>query len=431
MATFAHATTLYKAPHCSDSSSPAPRLNSQFRADKLRLSTIQLPCSIRCPSIIPLRCRLIAAPILATSSSNPAEDGRDGRFESSSSGNLGILQPLLKFVSDNFMPLALLSGMTLGLINPTLGIIADRCYLSKVSTFCIFVISGLSLRSEEIGEAAQAWPVGIFGLASILLLTPLFSRLILKLSLQPREFVTGLALFTCMPTTLSSAVTLTQIVGGNSALALAMTLISNLLGVLVIPFSISLLVATGIGVSIPTQKLFTSLILVLLVPTIIGKVLRESFRGLADFTDNNRKFLSILSVVLLSVNPLIQMSKSRPLLFMVKPTSFLLVAVMSIVLHLALLVFNALAIKILSTITGGSKSEFAKEQNAIALLLVASQKTLPVLIAVVDQLDGSLGASGLLTLPCVAAHLSQILMDSLLVNWFFKKAQPARSSKAT
>ncbi|KAL6328326.1 hypothetical protein AAG906_034469 [Vitis piasezkii] len=47
----------------------------------------------------------------------------------------------------------------------------------------------------------------------------------------------GLAIFSCMPTTLSSGVALTQACDllGNSALALAMTVISNLLGILIVP----------------------------------------------------------------------------------------------------------------------------------------------------------------------------------------------------
>ncbi|CBI40197.3 unnamed protein product, partial [Vitis vinifera] len=68
---------------------------------------------------------------------------------------------------------------------------------------------------------------------SILLFTPLFSRLILQFQLQPQEFITGLPIFSCMLTTLSSGVALTQLAGGNSALALAMTVISNLLGILI------------------------------------------------------------------------------------------------------------------------------------------------------------------------------------------------------
>lgn len=53
------------------------------------------------------------------------------------------------------------------------------------------------------------------------------------------------------------------------------------------------------------------------------------------------------------------------------------------------------------------------------------QKTLPVMVAVVEQLGGALGASGLLVLPCVAAHLNQVntfMRPSLhdLILWFVR-----------
>lgn len=38
------------------------------------------------------------------------------------------------------------------------------------------------------------------------------------------------------------------------------------------------------------------------------------------------------------------------------------------------------------------------------------QKTLPVMVAVVEQLGGALGESGLLVLPCIAAHFNQVLI---------------------
>ncbi|EYU37191.1 hypothetical protein MIMGU_mgv1a010978mg [Erythranthe guttata] len=197
-------------------------------------------------------------------------DGENRRLPQALSSNWP--KSFAKFAADNFLPLALVSGVVLGLVNPSLGCLADTYYLSKFSTFGIFVISGLTLRSDEIGAAAEAWPVGLFGLASILLFTPLFSKVILLLKLQPQEFVTGLAIFSCMPTTLSSGVALTRLAGGNSALALAMTVISNLLGILIIPFSISKLIGAGVGVSVPAERLLRSLVLTLLVPLILGKV---------------------------------------------------------------------------------------------------------------------------------------------------------------
>ncbi|GLT88750.1 hypothetical protein SLE2022_067610 [Rubroshorea leprosula] len=353
------------------------------------------------------------------------------QFDGSSAENrLNWAKPLATFASNNFLPLALVGGVALGLANPSLGCLADRYYLSKFSTFGIFIVSGLTLRSEAIGAAAEAWPVGTFGLCSILLFTPYFSRLILQIQLQPQEFVTGLAIFSCMPTTLSSGVALTQLAGGNSALALAMTVISNMLGILIIPFSVSKFIADGVGISVPTGQLFRSLVLTLLIPLILGKILRESFEDLAAFVDQNRKLFSKISALLLGLVPWIQVSRSRSLLLMVRPEVFIVAIGMGIILHLILLAFNTVAVKSLSAVSGGSQSVFSKKENFDAVLLVASQKTLPVMVAVVEQLGGAFGESGLLVLPCVAAHLLQIIMDSFLVNFWLRKDLSSNSVKA-
>ncbi|KAK9901824.1 hypothetical protein M0R45_001940 [Rubus argutus] len=271
-------------------------------------------------------------------------------------------KPLSNFVANNFLPLGDFTtfifeifiscggGVALGIANPTLGCLADSYSLSKFSTFGIFVISGLTLHTGEIIAAADAWPVGIFGLVSILLFTPYFSRVIMQLQLQPQEFVRGLAIFCCMPTTLSSGVALSQLAGANSALALAMTVISNLLGILIVPFSISKFIGDGVGVSVPTKQLLKSLVLTLLIPLILGKMFRESFKGVADFVDNNRKNLSKISAIL--PVPWMQVSRSRSLLLMVKPAVFLGAIGMGVLLHLILLAFNALSIKSLSTLSG-------------------------------------------------------------------------------
>ncbi|CAN0900482.1 Probable sodium/metabolite cotransporter BASS4, chloroplastic [Linum grandiflorum] len=179
---------------------------------------------------------------------------------------------VLNFANSNFLPLALISAVTIGMVNPALGCQAHKYSLSKFATFGIFFIAGLRLKGEEVEAVAETWPLGLFGLASILLLGPLMAMLILRVQFAPQEFVTGLALFCCVPTTLTSGVALTQLVGGNSALALTMTVISNLLGILTVPFWVSKLLADGFGVSIPVRQLLWNLTLMLLVPLLLGKL---------------------------------------------------------------------------------------------------------------------------------------------------------------
>ncbi|KAK7392986.1 hypothetical protein VNO78_21436 [Psophocarpus tetragonolobus] len=342
---------------------------------------------------------------------------------------LSWVEPILKFSRNNILPIALISAVTLGLTYPSLGCAADKYGVSKMGPFGIFVISGLMLRSEEIGTAVKAWPVGLYGLVSILFLTPYFSRVLLQIQLQPQEFITGLAIFTCMPTTLSSGVALTQLAGGNSALALAMTVITNMLGIFIIPLSIAKFVAGGVGVALPTKQLFKSLVLSILIPLILGKVLRESIKGVADFVDKNRKLVSVISALFLSLVPWTQVSRSRPLLLMVKPSVFLVAIGLGALLHMSLLAFNILAVWSLSVISGGRKSIFSQKENASALILVASQKTLPVMVAVIEPLQGAFGESGLLVLPCVAAHLIQIIFDTFIINFLRHRDDSNNSSQ--
>ncbi|RVW36995.1 putative sodium/metabolite cotransporter BASS4, chloroplastic [Vitis vinifera] len=70
-----------------------------------------------------------------------------------------------------------------------------------------------------------------------------------------------------------------------------------------------------------------------------------------------------------------------------------------------------------------------RDRTPLLFLLVASQKTLPVMVAVVEQLHGTLGESGLLVLPCVAAHLNQIIMDSFLINIWLGKGRTSDNAK--
>ena len=94
---------------------------------------------------------------------------------------------------------------------PRPGIKAANAGLQTFTTLGIFIISGLNLKRGEATQALTAWASILYGLSTILLVTPLVGLLALRLPLQPPELTFGLAVFCCMPTTLSSAVSLTQV----------------------------------------------------------------------------------------------------------------------------------------------------------------------------------------------------------------------------
>jgi sodium/bile acid cotransporter 7 len=53
------------------------------------------------------------------------------------------------------------------------------------------------------------------------------------------------------------------------------------------------------------------------------------------------------------------------------------------------------------------------------------------MVAVVEQLGGAFGETGLLVLPCVAAHLNQIMIDSVLVNLWLRRGKDTSTKVKT
>lgn len=62
-------------------------------------------------------------------------------------------------------------------------------------------------------------------------------------------------------------------------------------------------------------------------------------------------------------------------------------------------------------------------------MLVGSQKTLPIAVTVLGQMGSVLpGPVGIAVVPCVVSHLTQILIDSVLVSfWLRQDAQLQKS----
>lgn len=324
-----------------------------------------------------------------------------------------------------------MTGIALGFTWPGPGQVAQQQWgLSRYSTFCIFLISGLTLRAGSIRAAAEAWPALAYGLVAILGLTPLASLLALRLPLNPPELAVGLALFCCMPTTLSSGVSLTQTAGANVALALALTVLSNLIGIISMPIMLSSLVARGAGVSVPAGPLIQNLIRTILIPLILGVIARASMPGLASWVDRSKRQLSKLSSALLSLVPWMQVSCSKEALLRIAPHQLLAAAGAGIAIHLMFLIGNAAAVRTLHLGKSSWERSYWPSVDR-AVIITASMKALPVAVVVVDRIGSALGQRALLLLPCIATHLLMITIDSVLVSFWLGRDREMAAASGT
>jgi solute carrier family 10 (sodium/bile acid cotransporter), member 7 len=76
---------------------------------------------------------------------------------------------------------------------------------------------GLQMRRGEAAEALQHSFMYGLGLVTILFATPFVGRLVLAAGVQPVEFAYGLAVFCCMPTSLSANIALAGVRRGFCA----------------------------------------------------------------------------------------------------------------------------------------------------------------------------------------------------------------------
>lgn len=275
-----------------------------------------------------------------------------------------------------------------------------------VAVSAIFVCSGLLLRTDEIRAALRAWGATAWGVLSILLITPLVGGAIaFRIPMEP-AFQLGLALFVCMPTTLSSGIALTTQARGNAALALLLTVVTNLAGIFTIPFVLVLVLGTFGQVELSAWDLLLKLCLSILLPLLVGRWLRQY---LAGWVDANRSTITSFSNLALISIPWMKFSESSDRLAQVSGLNLLILIAAGLFVHAVFLLLNTGVVRVLGI-------ELAQRK---AVVLMASQKTLPVAMTVLALIpDSAVSAQvkGLIAIPCITSHLGQIFVDAVVAS---------------
>ena len=304
------------------------------------------------------------------------------------------------------LPVGLVLVALAGMLWPEPGRVMGRLPTQYVAVSIIFICSGLLLRTDEIRAALHAWPATAWGTASILFITPAVGAMIaFRTPLDP-TFQLGLALFVCMPTTLSSGIALTNQARGNAALALLLTVTTNLLGVFTIPFVLVAVLGAVGQVELSATDLLLKLCLSILLPLAVGRWLR---RFLAAHVDAHRPRITMLSNLALISIPWMKFSESSERLASVALASLAVLIVAGLAIHAVYLVLNY-------TVTRLAGFDLPTRK---AVVLMTSQKTLPVALTVLALIPDSALSSevkGLIAIPCITSHLGQIFVDAVIAT---------------
>ncbi|WP_339138550.1 MAG: bile acid:sodium symporter [Candidatus Electrothrix sp. GW3-4] len=297
-----------------------------------------------------------------------------------------------------FLPLGLILAAIFALTLPQAGLLLAEQGGIKLTILIIFLVSGYQTSTAGIPLNKGLLHVFLVAAAISLLLAPLLGLAIGTLLALPSSLMIGLLIICAAPPTLSSGIVITGLSGGNTVLALLLTISLNLTGILTLPIVLHFCLKASGPVSINQWALFSKMLLLVLLPFLLGKLLR---------TVLNKQKISAhwgyvnSSCVILAVY--ISLAMSRQEFFRTGLGEYLAVLYSVALIHLLLLALNTLAAKALRLPSADAK----------ALLFVASQKTLPVSLAVLAGLHQDTGNA---VVVCLLFHFSQLLIDSVLAS---------------
>lgn len=143
--------------------------------------------------------------------------------------------------------------------------------------FLAFFITGLCLETRSILRQVQEIRAPVAAVFSSLFLYPLLAWL-LALPVLPYEFVIGVCIIGVGPVTVSSGTIMTAIARGNVPLSLFICILTSFLAIFSIPLMLNMLLSVGGTVELPVLRMLGGLVLKVLVPIILGQIVRPFIR---------------------------------------------------------------------------------------------------------------------------------------------------------
>ena len=347
-----------------------------------------------------------------------------------------LVVKLGKFLFQNYLPIGLLLAIFIGLIFPAPGAFFASLEFQFVCIPTIFLITGLKLKTDDVKDAVKAWRAWIWGTLSILLVTPIIGIKLSSLlpvnvnntltnatfeieetAIGPPEFRIGFQLFCVAPCTVSSGIVMVSQLKGNYALAVLLTVLTNVLSIFTISPMLSLLASFGASVNLDIGDILLKLLLTVLLPVIVGKLL-SFINRVKRVVKRFDKSLKVTSMTALIMIPWMKVSNAK------QDGSFDGILAINIVstigfalaLHSAFLLTNVIA----------SVALCLSKESKKAIIILSSQKSLAIAVPVLLYLPSDAGDKGVMVLPIIISHLAQIIADAVIVSlwlWFETKQE--------
>lgn len=283
-------------------------------------------------------------------------------------------------------------------------------------TAIVLFLMAFSLDSGKLRESFRApAPVALASLVNFGVI-PLFAWGLTHIQLRP-DFRYGLMIAACVPCTMAAASVWTRRAGGNDAVSLLVTVLTNGACFAVTPLLLN--ASTARGIDLEFLQMFQRLVYAVLIPVLLGQIVRQ-FPAPGRFAVRYKTPIGVVaqSCILTIVFTAACRAGTRLTDSAAAPDalSVAVVWVSCIVVHLAAMYVSF----------QGARAAGFRRENQIAVAFSGSQKTLPIgaYIATDEKMFGNPDLLGpgigipFAVFPMLMYHASQLFIDTAIADRF-------------
>ncbi|XP_078068418.1 sodium/bile acid cotransporter 7 isoform X2 [Mustelus asterias] len=324
---------------------------------------------------------------------------------------------LLERARKQWFLVAIVLAITSAKLQPSVGMhggpLRPEITITYVAVSTIFLNSGLSLKTEELTSAlmhvklhmfVQIFTLGFFPMA-----VWFFLKLLALTSINP-WLLKGLQTVGCMPPPVSSAVILTKAVGGNE-------------GIVITP--LLLLLFLGSSSSVPFTSIFSQLFMTVVVPLIVGQILRKYIK---DWLERKKPPFGVISscVLLMIIYSTFCDTFSNPKIDL---------ETFSLIIIVFIIFFLQLSFMLLTFIISTRKKSGFTAADTVAIMFCSTHKSLTLGIPLLKIVFAGYEHLSLISVPLLIYHPTQILLGGLLVgtvkNWMITRQKALKLTRQT
>ncbi|MCC5835009.1 MAG: bile acid:sodium symporter [Opitutales bacterium] len=282
-------------------------------------------------------------------------------------------------------------------------------WTTRIGIFVIFLLQGCLLATQELWHGSQRHRLNVYVFTWCFLLYPLIAWLLTVVMggwLQP-EVRMGLIFLGLLPTTVSSAVALTQAAGGRVSASIFNTVATNLAGILWVPLISLWLFSAGDLPWAQMGKILLQLSYLIALPLVLGQLLRWIR---SDWMDTIRKPAGWISNAIICF--IIYAAIADSIISGTWSKSGWQIGIQAAVGVLLLMGIATTAIWFSRHWVGPDSAE------QTAAFFCASQKTLATGVPMAAMLFAALDPSllGIVLIPLIIFHPLQLVVAALLVS---------------